>query len=70
MRSVPLWMLNYIHNRVGRRAAMVEAQATYQAELRKSQRLVEIEDRYRQDKTVKMKSVNPERQTSQHSWIF
>jgi len=63
MRNPPPWMLNYIRQRVGTRAAIVEAQTTYQSELRKSPRLVEIEDRYRADKTVKMKKVSPERVT-------
>jgi len=70
MRNPPLWMLDYIQWRVSTRAAMVEAQSTYQAELRKSQRLVEIEDRYRTDKTEKMKCVSHERVTEQHSWTL
>ncbi len=70
MRNPPPWMLSYIRHRVGQRAAMVEAQTTYQSELSKSQRLVEIEDRYRADKTDKLQKIRLEKMSQPNLWIF
>jgi hypothetical protein len=61
MRNPPYWMMNYIHTRVARRAAAVEYQMAWQLELKKSQQLVEIEDR---DRTEKIKKVK------QDGWIL
>lgn len=61
MRYPPYWMLNYIHRRVGERAATVETQMAWQLELKKSQQLVEIENR---DRTEKLKKVK------QDGWIL
>lgn len=54
-------MMNYIHARVARRAADVEYQYAWQLELKKSQQLVEIEDR---DRTEKLKKVK------QDGWVL
>ena len=63
-------MLNYIHKRVGSRAAMFEAQTACQYELSKSPRLLWIEDRYRAEKTMKMQKVRIERVTEPQTWTL
>jgi hypothetical protein len=68
MHNPPPWMITYIHQRVSDRATMFEAQTACQYELSKSPRLIWIEDRYRADKTVKMKKVRIERVTDENLW--
>jgi hypothetical protein len=51
---IPPSMENYIHNRVGRRAAFLSGQMSLQLEISKSQRLIEIENRYRTDQIKKV----------------
>lgn len=45
MRCPPSWMLQLIHTRVAQRAAIVEYQYSWQIELQKSDKLVQIEMR-------------------------
>lgn len=51
---IPPMMENYIHNRVSRRAAFLSGQMSLQLEISKSQRLIEIENRYRTDQIKKV----------------
>jgi hypothetical protein len=55
MRIPPSWMLNIIHTRVGQKAAFYEYQAAWQAELQKTDKLVEIENREKTEKIRKVK---------------
>lgn len=53
MRKPPYWMMNYIHSRVAQRAAIVEYQYSWQAELQKSEKLVELETRERETQKIR-----------------
>jgi hypothetical protein len=46
---IPPSMEAYIHNRVGRRAAFLSGQMSLQLEIAKSEQLIGIEERYRND---------------------
>jgi len=70
MHNPPPWMISYIQQRVSARAAIFETQATCQYELSKSPRLLWIEDRYRAEKTVKMRKVRIERVTDENLWFL
>jgi hypothetical protein len=48
-------MMNYIHQRVGQKAAFYEYQTAWQVELQKTDKLVEIENREKTEKIRKVK---------------
>lgn len=55
MRTPPYWMLDLIHTKVAKKAAFYEYQTTWQVELQKTDKLVEIENREKTEKIRKVK---------------
>lgn len=58
MRTPPYWMMYYIQRKVSEKAAFYEYQTTWQVELQKTDKLVEIENR---EKTEKIRKVTLDR---------